>query len=223
MASRTIGQIVNSIVSNFTSTAAAAAPPVSANDMSVPHSLLNTLAQTVVVGLASEDTPIPSCAGQGLVGWQQTAGIVFAFICFSIYAPSRIPQIISNYKRKSTYGISGQFIAITFVTLFFYTGSILIPSARYDATNGYRSRAFWLQTFPYLASIIVGGCLNAVIAAQIYLYRDRTRADAVGEDISDQQANDDEEYDLKVNQGNLMMGTSTSAQQLFLRSDSTTT
>jgi uncharacterized protein with PQ loop repeat len=163
--------------------------------------------------------PIPSCTGGALTPLESNIGTACAYICMVIYAPSRVPQVLHNRKQKSTYGLSKAFIGLAMVAAFLYGGSILIPISNWDRTNGYRSKAFWLQTFPYLVSCIVAFVLNCIITFQIWLYREKTKADAMGADVSDETAQEYEDNDGRVSQGKLLLGSDVSDGQPVPRSD----
>lgn len=198
--------------------------PTSATVVTVKS--FSTLATTItkaaeaIATTLQDVSHIPLCTGAPIKPWQNIVGIICGWLCSIIYSPSRLPQVILNFKRKSTYGLSKPFVFLALFTGFLYGGSILIPSYTYDKSNGFTSGQWWLQTGPFVVSTVIGTMLNLTISWQIWAYRHKSRADAIGADIPEEDVRAQEEYDLKMNANFLLLGHSTSSSYLP-RSDST--
>jgi len=75
----------------------------------------------------------------------EIVGDISAWISGVLYFSARFPQIILNYRRHSTEGLSfGLFLMSTAANIF-YSFSIILPESTEWGTN-----SFWANTFPYL-------------------------------------------------------------------------
>ncbi|KAH3742804.1 lysosomal amino acid transporter 1 [Pelomyxa schiedti] len=71
-------------------------------------------------------------------------GYICAWSCGLLYFFGRIPQVTHNYAKKSVEGLSWMLFLCCFLGNTFYCGSILLNPIPW------RTRAFWLGTFPYI-------------------------------------------------------------------------
>lgn len=114
-------------------------------------------------------------------------GQIFGYFCAALYLGSRIPQILLNYRRKSTEGISMLFFLFACAGNLTYVMSILAYEpgcARfesYDGVTGGCEDGDWAREYgQYVllnASWLVGSAgtlvLDLVIFGQFWIYRDR--------------------------------------------------
>ncbi|KAI9676331.1 MAG: hypothetical protein M1817_000488 [Caeruleum heppii] len=116
-------------------------------------------------------------------------GQIFGYLCAVLYLGSRIPQLILNYKRKSTEGVSMLFFLFACVGNLTYVLSILLfaPSCGdghrgRGCAPGERSAAYWRYILVN-ASWLLGSLgtlgLDLGIFAQFWVYRKKAEA---GED-----------------------------------------
>ena len=114
-------------------------------------------------------------------------GQIFGYLCAAFYLGSRIPQLLLNYRRKSTEGISMLFFLFACVGNLTYVMSILAyepACARfesYDDVNGGCESGEWARGYgQYVllnASWLIGSAgtllLDLMIFSQFWIYRDR--------------------------------------------------
>jgi len=93
-------------------------------------------------------------------------GTVSAWLSGLIYVTSRIPQIMRNYERKSTEGLSlGMFILAMLGNTCYGIGLLLPEGADLSSSN------FFMNTFPYLIGSLGTNISAIVILAQAWVYR----------------------------------------------------
>ena len=114
-------------------------------------------------------------------------GQIFGYLCAVFYLGSRIPQLLLNYRRKSTEGISMLFFLFACVGNLTYVMSILAYEpgcTRFESYDGVRSgceSGEWARGYgQYIllnASWIIGSAgtllLDLIIFSQFWTYRDR--------------------------------------------------
>ncbi|GAA5805757.1 hypothetical protein HPULCUR_011282 [Helicostylum pulchrum] len=100
-----------------------------------------------------------------------TIGWLLAWMCTTFYLVSRVPQIIKNYKRQSTLGLSLALFNFSVGGNMTYAASILLHP-------GHTRRTF-LEALPYLAGSIGTLFLDSVIFAQFMYYRKNTNSKMV--------------------------------------------
>ena len=114
-------------------------------------------------------------------------GQIFGYLCAVFYLGSRIPQLLLNYRRKSTEGISMLFFLFACVGNLTYVMSILAYEpgcARFESYDGVRSgceSGEWAREYgQYVllnASWLIGSAgtlfLDLIIFSQFWIYRDR--------------------------------------------------
>ena len=114
-------------------------------------------------------------------------GQIFGYLCAVLYLGSRLPQLLLNYRRKSTEGVSMLFFLFACVGNLTYVMSIFAYEpgcARfegYDGVKGGCERGEWARGYgQYIllnASWIIGSAgtliLDLMIFGQFWIYRDR--------------------------------------------------
>jgi len=132
-------------------------------------------------------------------------GQIFGYICAALYLGSRVPQLLLNYRRKSTDGLSLLFFALAFLGNCFYVGSILafepvcagspdvvspemmlMPRRqRHDVCRDGEARQLYLRYFLINLSWFVGSFgtlwLDGFVFVQ-WMWYSKTDGDADGED-----------------------------------------
>ena len=74
-------------------------------------------------------------------------GHVFSWVCCFFYLTSRLPQILENYRRKSTQGINIALFTAALCGNLFYTIGILTNPSAHDSDA---RREFLLNALPFL-------------------------------------------------------------------------
>lgn len=101
-----------------------------------------------------------------------TVGILFAWLCTSLYISSRLPQIYKNYTRKSTSGTSICLFLAALIGNSAYTLSILLSP---QVSSG--GRQFLIKELPFLLGAAGTVFFDATIFVQWYLYKAKTKQD----------------------------------------------
>lgn len=160
------------------------------------HSAQSTL-QTVIFNLA---TIILVCAS-GVFGWWLSArraaaaapdhpehpryeqiqfntwGQVSGYVCAALYLGSRIPQLLLNYRRKSTEGISMLFFLFACIGNLTYVLSIVAykPVCEHKRCGNGEARAVYMRYIAVNASWLLGSfgtlLLDAFVFIQYFMYR----------------------------------------------------
>ncbi|KAJ4377383.1 hypothetical protein N0V83_000208 [Neocucurbitaria cava] len=105
--------------------------------------------------------------------WGQISG----YVCALLYLGSRIPQLLLNYRRKSTDGISMLFFLFACLGNLTYVLSILVykPRCRGGACEGGEAAAVYWRYIGVNASWLLGSfgtlLLDAGVFVQYFLYR----------------------------------------------------
>ena len=114
-------------------------------------------------------------------------GQIFGYLCAVLYLGSRLPQLLLNFRRKSTEGISLLFFLFACVGNLTYVMSIFAYEpgcARFESYDGLRGgceRGEWARGYgQYIllnASWLIGSAgtflLDLIIFGQFWIYRDR--------------------------------------------------
>ena len=114
-------------------------------------------------------------------------GQIFGYLCAVLYLGSRLPQLLLNFRRKSTEGISLLFFLFACVGNLTYVMSIFAYEpgcARFESYDGERGgceRGEWARGYGlYIllnASWLIGSAgtflLDLIIFGQFWIYRDR--------------------------------------------------
>lgn len=94
---------------------------------------------------------------------QSPVGLALSWIGASFYVGARIPQLIKNYKRKSTDGISPLLFGTTLLCNLTYNFSILSSCDFIDSTD---KRAFLLNAAPFIV-----GSAGTIAFDVMYFYQ----------------------------------------------------
>lgn len=104
-------------------------------------------------------------------------GQVFGYLCAALYLGSRLPQLLLNYRRKSTEGVSLLFFLFACIGNLTYVLSIFAYSPVCESTPcrpGEAARAYWMYILVNL-SWLLGSLgtllLDMAIFVQFFLYR----------------------------------------------------
>jgi len=109
---------------------------------------------------------LPSCKTVPSVStFGRVIGDISAWVCFICYFIGRVPQIIMNYKRQATEGLSFLMFFLAIVANVCYGTSIVIMPI--DTSSG----VFWEATLPYILGSY--GCIlpSLVVLYQFFKYR----------------------------------------------------
>lgn len=112
-------------------------------------------------------------------------GQIFGYICAALYLGSRIPQLLLNYRRKSTDGISMLFFLFACLGNLTYVLSIVVykPVCRHSVCREGEKWAVYQRYIAVNASWLLGSfgtlMLDAGVFVQYFLYR--------GEELSDSE------------------------------------
>jgi uncharacterized protein with PQ loop repeat len=104
-------------------------------------------------------------------------GQIFGYICAVLYLGSRIPQLLLNYRRKSTEGISMLFFLFAFVGNLTYVLSILaygpVCKRRRHCEEGEATSIYWryiAMNLPWLLGSAGTLLLDACVFCQHFIY-----------------------------------------------------
>jgi uncharacterized protein with PQ loop repeat len=161
-----------------------------------PQSTQSTL-QTVIFNL----TTIVLVCASGVFGWWLSArraaaaapdhperpiyepvqfntwGQVSGYVCAALYLGSRIPQLLLNYRRKSTEGISMLFFLFACIGNLTYVLSIVAykPVCEHKRCGNGEARAVYMRYIAVNASWLLGSfgtlLLDAFVFIQYFMYR----------------------------------------------------
>ncbi|KAE8401124.1 PQ loop repeat-domain-containing protein [Aspergillus pseudonomiae] len=122
-----------------------------------------------------------------------TLGQVFGYLCAALYLGSRLPQILLNYRRKSTDGVSLLFFLFACIGNLTYVLSILAysPVCKGEYAQGRVSQCrpgeaaalygrYILVNLSWLIGSLGTLFLDMVIFAQFFLYQDNNYGEAEG-------------------------------------------
>lgn len=152
-------------------------------------------------------TAIALVCAAGILGWyvtpgpkeskpepepltMDTLGQVFGYLCAVLYLGSRLPQLLLNYRRKSTDGVSLLFFLFACIGNLTYVLSILAYSPVCQGTTKNRHHAkcrpgeasalygrYVLVNLSWLIGSFGTLLLDMAIFVQFFLYRDGKKAD----------------------------------------------
>ncbi|EDO18108.1 hypothetical protein Kpol_1031p12 [Vanderwaltozyma polyspora DSM 70294] len=94
---------------------------------------------------------------------EQTIGLILSWLGAVFYVGSRLPQLLKNYKRKSTDGISPSLFWMTFTSNVTYNISI-VTSEKFLSSND--KRGFILNELPFII-----GNSGTIIFDIVYFYQ----------------------------------------------------
>ncbi|KAI9222170.1 PQ loop repeat-domain-containing protein [Blastocladiella britannica] len=149
----------------------------------------STAAATAATVLTLASAPICDATPE-LSPAAHTAGWVTAWLSAAIFLVSRFGQIRTNYKTKSSTGVSPWFIFMLFFNNVLYMVSVLLRIDEVSATKMIEG------TLPFLLGSAGPIAQDAVLLVQWFMYRKNTVvpvADQNGEEESDSDLDEDEE------------------------------
>jgi len=126
-------------------------------------------------------------------------GQIFGWFCAVLYLGSRIPQILLNFRRKSTEGVSVLFVLFACIGNLTYVLSILAYEAHCSGKHGHCAKGeasklyarYILVNASWLAGSLGTLFLDIAISAQFIMYRTRESEisgdEAENGDIRDQR------------------------------------
>lgn len=145
----------------------------------------NVLFITLIIALASRGLAIPTFAAESLdipeSSKAYTAGTVLSWCSTFLYLLSRLPQIIMNFRRKSTSGLSPTLFAAAFCGNLFYSTSLALNPNAWQSFGPYgghgwadadgSNRTEWVRAaLPFFlgAAGVLG--LDGTVGVQFWLY-----------------------------------------------------
>ncbi|KAL5116611.1 hypothetical protein ACEQ8H_005489 [Pleosporales sp. CAS-2024a] len=142
-----------------------------------------------------EHAPSSSDSTLHLHLWGQISG----YVCAALYLGSRVPQLVLNYRRKSTHGISMLFFLFACLGNLTYVLSILVYKPRCAGKHGAcapgEARAMYGQYVVVNLSWLLGSfgtlLLDACVFVQYFMYREDEEHSSDDEDEDE----DEDEYE----------------------------
>lgn len=133
-------------------------------------------------------------------------GQVFGWLCAVLYLGSRLPQLLLNWRRKSTEGVSVLFFLFACLGNLTYVLSILAFDPKCEGDEGCRpgeaGRIFWryiLVNLSWLAGSAGTLLLDLGIFVQFFLYS-KSEEDVSSEEDDDDESSGDEEESIESGQ-----------------------
>lgn len=128
-----------------------------------------------------DDTPVDSGDSLQFNVWGQ----IFGYICAALYLGSRVPQLLLNYRRKSTDGISMLFFLFACLGNLTYVLSILVYKPRCGGHHGVcrsgEAAAIYGKYIAVNFSWLLGSfgtlILDACVFVQYFMYRKEDESD----------------------------------------------
>ncbi|KAL2156425.1 hypothetical protein VTH82DRAFT_1170 [Thermothelomyces myriococcoides] len=127
-------------------------------------------------------------------------GQVFGWLCAALYLGSRLPQLLLNWRRKSTEGVSVLFFLFACLGNLTYVLSILVFEPRCEGDEGCRpgeaARIFWqyiLVNLSWLAGSAGTLLLDLAIFVQFFVYSKNEEDSSSDSDNESGSTTDDEE------------------------------
>ncbi|KAG9241106.1 PQ loop repeat-domain-containing protein [Calycina marina] len=117
-------------------------------------------------------------------------GQIFGWFCAILYLGSRVPQLLLNYRRRSTEGISVLFVLFACIGNLTYVLSIFAYEAHCSGKHGRCAKEeaarlygrYILVNASWLAGSLGTLFLDFAISAQFYIYREKISDTLVDED-----------------------------------------
>nr|XP_017201080.2 lysosomal amino acid transporter 1 homolog [Oryctolagus cuniculus] len=103
---------------------------------------------------------------------QEVVGFVIGSVSSVLYLLSRLPQIRTNFLRKSTEGISYSLFALVMLGNTLYGTSVLLKNPEVGQSEG----SYLLHHLPWLVGSLGVLLLDTVISVQFLLYRNHAAA-----------------------------------------------
>jgi uncharacterized protein with PQ loop repeat len=134
---------------------------------------------SVIQAVPEDDAPAPDTKPDFNL-WGQ----IFGYICAALYLGSRIPQLLLNYRRKSTDGISMLFFLFACLGNLTYVLSIVVYKPRcshHRCRDGEAMAIYWRYigvNFSWLLGSFGTLILDACVFVQYFLYRREEESDS---------------------------------------------
>ncbi|XP_078498619.1 lysosomal amino acid transporter 1 homolog [Lissotriton helveticus] len=96
-------------------------------------------------------------------------GIAIGALSSLLYLLSRVPQILNNFRRKSTEGVALSLFVMAILGNLTYGLSVLVKNPEEDQAEG----SYMLHHLPWLIGSLGVVCLDLFIIFQFFLYRKR--------------------------------------------------
>ena len=116
-------------------------------------------------------------------------GQIFGYICAVLYLGSRIPQLLLNYRRENTEGVSMLFFAFACIGNITYVISVLAyePEChRFGDCAPGEARSIYARYFAVNLSWLIGSfgtlLLDAGVFVQYFMYKDINKDEVAVED-----------------------------------------
>ncbi|OPB41513.1 GPCR protein [Trichoderma guizhouense] len=149
---------------------------------------------------ASSDKKAPSDGGDNSLEFN-TLGQVFGYICAVLYIASRLPQLILNWRRKTTEGLSMLFFLFACLGNATYVLSIIVyePRCGEEACEPDEARRLYgkyiLVNLSWLAGSAITLLMDFGVFAQYFMYRTEEESDEEEVRAEDDTSAIDESYD----------------------------
>lgn len=127
-------------------------------------------------------------------------GQVFGYICAALYLGSRVPQLLLNYRRKSTEGISMLFFVFACLGNLTYVLSILVykPRCKDTVCRGGEASGIYGRYIAVNFSWLLGSfgtlVLDACVFVQYFIYR-KEESESESEMETDSESESESESD----------------------------
>ncbi|KAI9838162.1 MAG: hypothetical protein M1837_002624 [Sclerophora amabilis] len=136
-----------------------------------------------------------------------TLGQIFGYLCALLYLGSRVPQLLLNYRRRSTEGVSMLFFLFACIGNLTYVMSIFAysPVCAGSSEGGHRAghcrdgeaAAQYARYIAVNASWIVGSLgtlfLDMGVFVQFFIYRSKTEMNGVQHEGDEEEVEEEEE------------------------------
>jgi hypothetical protein len=157
------------------------------------------LSKTYGRGGGGSEGPKPG-AGQDHLLKINALGQVFGWLCAVLYLGSRLPQLLLNWRRKSTEGVSVLFFLFACLGNLTFVLSIMAFDPKCASDDGCRrgeaARIYWqyvLVNLSWLAGSAGTLLLDMAIFVQFFLYSKVDEAEESSSSSSDEGSSDEEE------------------------------
>jgi len=120
---------------------------------------------------------------------KETIGVTFAFFSAALYLASRFPQLIKNFRRKSTEGLSLLMFGMSILGNFLYGVSVL---TNVDELHQ------WRLEMPFLLGSLGTMFLDITIFCQFQYYGEKK---FLSDDESDESDSSSDQYNIQEYSG----------------------
>lgn len=175
----------------------------------VTGSFLASFSKVQGAPIYHKDSSPPTSPVQILIENSHLVGIFFAWACTCLYLTARIPQLIKNYHRKSTAGLSILLFICALNGNFFYTISILTCDEFAAAPSAMARYEFFMKELPYILGSAGTIAFDLVALYQWKIYKKIQITSPAIQETAEQPPNDQlsrslttslESYETKSNE-----------------------